>query len=88
MQRRTWEWSGHWARGLALAIGVGLGLVAGPGTSPAQAQSLAENNEEMFRLMQEVRGVSSGEIRRIRQIFANSPNGWMGQGNPDRKSVV
>jgi len=49
---------------------------------PAAGQGLAERNELMFRQMQEVRGVSAAEIGRIRQIFANSPNGWMGQGNP------
>ena len=36
----------------------------------------------MFAQMQSVRGVSGGEMTRISQIFANSPNGWMGQGNP------
>ncbi len=49
---------------------------------PAGAQTLAERNEAMFRQMQEVRGVSASEISRIRAIFAASPNGWMGQGNP------
>jgi formylglycine-generating enzyme required for sulfatase activity len=58
----------------ALAVGVSVGA--------AQAQSLADNNAAMFRQMQDVRGVSGGEIRRIQAIFANSPNGWMGQGNP------
>jgi hypothetical protein len=36
----------------------------------------------MFQQMQQIRGVSGGEMRRIRAIFAASPNGWMGQGNP------
>jgi formylglycine-generating enzyme required for sulfatase activity len=58
------------------------GLVALTAAGTVQAQSLAENNETMFRQMQEVRGVSNAEIQRIRQIFANSPNGWIGQGNP------
>jgi len=49
---------------------------------PVAAQSLADRNEAMFRQMQEVRGVSNAEIGRIRAIFAASPNGWMGQGNP------
>ncbi len=48
----------------------------------ASAQSLAERNELMFQQMQEIRGLSNAEISRVRQIFANSPNGWMGQGNP------
>jgi formylglycine-generating enzyme required for sulfatase activity len=60
---------------LAALLGATLAL-------PAAAQSLAERNEAMFRQMQEVRGVSRAEIDRIRQIFAGSPNGWMGQGNP------
>ena len=49
---------------------------------PALGQTLAERNETMFVRMQSVRGVSDGEITRIRQIFANSPNGLIGQGNP------
>ena len=49
---------------------------------PALGQTLAERNETMFAQMQSVRGVSGGGMIRIRQIFANSPNGWMGQGNP------
>lgn len=67
---------GIFARIMAAALAVGLAGGA------LQAQSLSERNEEMFRQMQEVRGVSAGEIRRIRAIFAGSPNGWMGQGNP------
>lgn len=62
----------------ALALTLGAGLVAGP----AAAQSLAQLNEEMFQEMREVRGVSAAEIGRIRDIFARSPNGWIGQGNP------
>ncbi len=46
----------------------------------AGAQSLDQLNEAMFAEMQEVRGVSSAEIRRIRQIFGNSS--YIGQGNP------
>ena len=58
------------------------GLMALMTTGLAQAQSLSERNEIMFQQMQQVRGVSGGEMRRIREIFAGSPNGWMGQGNP------
>jgi hypothetical protein len=36
----------------------------------------------MFQQMQQIRGVSGSEMQRIRTIFAASPNGWMGQGNP------
>jgi formylglycine-generating enzyme required for sulfatase activity len=57
-------------------------VVALAATAPGAAQTLAERNEIMFRQMQEIRGVSSAEIQRIRQIFANSSNGWIGQGNP------
>ncbi|WP_255553453.1 SUMF1/EgtB/PvdO family nonheme iron enzyme [Maritimibacter sp. DP1N21-5] len=44
------------------------------------AATLAENNEAMFRLMQEKRGVTDAQISRIRQIFQAS--GYAGQGNP------
>jgi formylglycine-generating enzyme required for sulfatase activity len=66
------------------ALGAGLlALMAtGAGTVAGHAQSLAERNEIMFQQMQQIRGVSGGEMRRIRAIFAASPNGWMGQGNP------
>ena len=39
----------------------------------------------MFRQMQEVRGVSNAEIRRIREIFAGSS--WIGQGNPRSRAT-
>ena len=57
-----------------------LALVVSGGA--VQAQSLAERNELLFQQLQEIRGLSNSEIARVRQIFANSPNGWMGQGNP------
>lgn len=44
------------------------------------AQTLAQNNEQMFSAMQEWRGLSSGTMARIRAIFAGAPQ--MGQGNP------
>jgi formylglycine-generating enzyme required for sulfatase activity len=56
--------------------------VALSGAAAADAQSLAERNELLFQQLQEIRGLSNSEINRVRQIFANSPNGWMGQGNP------
>lgn len=66
-----------WTR--AAIGGVALALLT---SGAASAQSLAERNELMFQQMQDIRGVSGSEIRRIREIFAASPNGWMGQGNP------
>ncbi len=54
--------------------------LAGGGLQGLQARSLRESNEEMFRLMQQVRGVSDAEIARIREIFAGSSR--IGQGNP------
>jgi formylglycine-generating enzyme required for sulfatase activity len=47
---------------------------------PAAAQTLAQNNEAMFRLMQAERGLSDATMARIREIFAGSP--VIGQGNP------
>lgn len=64
-------------RGAIAAIGLALGLAL---AAPAGAASLAENNEAMFRLMQEKRGVTSGQIARIREIF--NASGMAGQGNP------
>ncbi|PIE07039.1 MAG: hypothetical protein CSA74_09650 [Rhodobacterales bacterium] len=61
----------------ALALGLALGLAA---PAAAGAETLAGNNEAMFALMQKARGVSSGEIAAIRQIFEAS--GRAGQGNP------
>lgn len=65
-----------WLKAAALAVAVSLGAVS----APAGAATLAENNEEMFALMQKARGVSSGEIAKIREIFNRS--GRAGQGNP------
>lgn len=57
------------------AAALALGLAA-----PLGAQTLAQNNEAMFRLMQAERGLSAGTMARVREIFAAAP--WMGQGNP------
>ncbi|MEM7720882.1 MAG: hypothetical protein AAF376_00775 [Pseudomonadota bacterium] len=65
---------------LGRMIGAAVGVALSCGA--VQAQSLADNNEAMFRQMQDIRGVSNAEIARVREIFAGSPNGWMGQGNP------
>ncbi|MZR12568.1 SUMF1/EgtB/PvdO family nonheme iron enzyme [Maritimibacter sp. DP07] len=59
------------------ALGVCLALVSG---GPGAAATLAENNEAMFRLMQEKRGVTASQIARIREIF--NASGMAGQGNP------
>ncbi len=61
-------------RGLAI-----LGLILALAT-PSAAQTLAENNERMFRQMQQERGVTNAQIKRVREIFAQSR--VMGQGNP------
>ena len=61
---------------------LGAAVLAASLATAAQAQSLAERNELLFQQLQDIRGLSNSEINRVRQIFANSPNGWMGQGNP------
>lgn len=55
-------------------------LVVGIAGGGAQAQSLRENNEAMFRQMQKVRGVTDAQMAQIRKIFAGSSR--IGQGNP------
>ena len=57
-----------------------LAAVLLPLAAPALAQSLAEANAQMFREMQQVRGVSDAQLARIKSIFARS--GFTGQGNP------
>jgi hypothetical protein len=49
-------------------------------TVAAKAQTLDQNNAAMFRDMQQARGLGTGEMERIKAIFAGSP--WIGQGNP------
>ncbi|MBV0911808.1 SUMF1/EgtB/PvdO family nonheme iron enzyme [Anianabacter salinae] len=44
------------------------------------AQTLSQNNDAMFALMQRERGVSAGQIAAIKQVFAGSS--VIGQGNP------
>ena len=46
----------------------------------AAAQSIAELNEQMFRQMQQRRGVSASELARVKEIFGRSS--IIGQGNP------
>ena len=47
---------------------------------PAAAQSLAEQNEALFRELQRVHALSDGQMQSIRNIFSRS--GFIGQGNP------
>jgi hypothetical protein len=47
---------------------------------PAAAQSLAEQNEALFRELQQVHSLSDGQMQSIRKIFSGS--GYIGQGNP------
>ncbi|MDF0602458.1 SUMF1/EgtB/PvdO family nonheme iron enzyme [Psychromarinibacter sp. C21-152] len=60
----------------AVAFSVGLAALA----AGAEAQSLAQNNDVMFRQIQQVHRVSAAQLNRIKEIFARS--GIMGQGNP------
>lgn len=60
--------------------GLGLGLAMMLAPMVGGAQTLAQNNEAMFRDMQEWRGLSGATMDRIRAIFAGAPQ--MGQGNP------
>jgi len=46
----------------------------------AQHPSLQEQNEALFRQLQQVHGLSDAQMDAIRKIFAKS--GYMGQGNP------
>jgi len=61
-----------------LKLTLALGLALAP--LPAAAQTLQQNNEAMLTEMQRVRGLSSAEMARIREIFAGSSR--IGQGNP------
>ncbi len=61
----------------ALMVAGALALMSG---LPGEAQTLQENNEKMFREMQAARGLSNGEMQKIRSIFSRSP--FIGQGNP------
>lgn len=57
---------------------IGLGLAA---SESAFAMTLAEQNEAMFKRLQEVHGLSAEQMTKVKEIFARS--GWAGQGNPD-----
>jgi formylglycine-generating enzyme required for sulfatase activity len=59
------------------------GLVALAATivaGTACAATLTEQNEALFRKLQEVHGLSDAQMARVRQIFERS--GYIGQGNP------
>ena len=45
-----------------------------------QHSTLQEQNETLFRQLQQVHGLSDAQMSAIRKIFAKS--GYMGQGNP------
>ena len=47
---------------------------------PAPAQTLKDQNEALFKEIQEVHQLSDRQMGRIRDIFTRS--GYMGQGNP------
>ena len=61
-------------RAMALAAGLVISAAA------VEAQSLAQNNEVMFRQIAQVHRVSANGLARIKEIFARS--GWMGLGKP------
>ena len=44
------------------------------------AESLKEQNENLFRQLQQVHGLSDSQMNAIRAIFSKS--GYIGQGNP------
>jgi hypothetical protein len=46
----------------------------------AVAQSLKEKNEVLFGQLQEIHGLSEGQMDSIRTLFRES--GYIGQGNP------
>ncbi len=54
-------------------------LLAGVSVNAAQP-TLAQQNEQMFQLMQQERGLTPEQIDKLRAIFERS--GYMGQGNP------
>ena len=56
------------------------GFLALTTAMPGLAQTLQDNNEKMFRQMQQARGLSAAEMQKIRAIFADSS--YIGQGNP------
>jgi hypothetical protein len=48
--------------------------------SSVVAQSLQERNQALLARLQQVHGLSEGQMRAIREIF--SASGYLGEGNP------
>jgi len=65
-------------KGLRAVLAGGLMALVLPG--PVAAQTLADNNARMLQQMQQARGLSEGDMQRIRTVFAGSRR--IGQGNP------
>ena len=57
-----------------------LGILCLVGFDFASPQALQQQNEFLFRQLQDVHGLSDDQIDAIRKIFAKS--GYIGQGNP------
>lgn len=55
-------------------------LLLSAAAGAADATTVAEQNEKLFRQLQDTHGLSDGQMQNIRQIFARS--GYVGQGNP------
>jgi hypothetical protein len=62
-----------------LRIGL-LCLAAAVAADAGSAVTLREQNDALFRRLQEVHGLSDAQMARVRQIFERS--GYVGQGNP------
>jgi formylglycine-generating enzyme required for sulfatase activity len=62
-----------WAAGVVAL----LCLWAGPSRA---GETLRQQNEELFHRLRQVHGLSDGQMKKIREIFARS--GYIGQGNP------
>jgi len=62
---------------LRIALLAALFLIS---TATAKESALQEQNDQLFRQMQAVRGLTDAQMQAIRRIFARS--GYVGQGNP------
>ncbi len=62
------------------AIGFSLLFLVFGAALAANAETLQRNNELLFQQISKVHGLSSGQLDRLRNIFARS--GYIGQGNP------
>ena len=63
-----------------LVFGFAVFVLAGTGSFLASPHSLQQQNEDLFRQLQRVHGLSDEQLSAIRAIFAQS--GFIGQGNP------